>query len=148
MTHNKYFVAIYLFVVILMLFLVSCTPANPVQQIKLFHTADGSPPSYVPVLSYTNPSPDETLSLGPGDKIFLFIVLDENFKGDITFSKITFFNRAANQEVEAGASLDLGPFTPGDIFDEICYAPAQPGGYETRIYVANKVTARALFEVK
>jgi hypothetical protein len=147
MKHLKKSSFMCLFAILLMVFSVSCTPANPVQFIKLFHTSDGAPPSYIPT-GITMPSPDETMLLSPGDKIFLFVMLDKKYKGDINFSRITFFNKGTSDQIEIGSSHDLGPFTPGSILDGEYYVPIQTGKYEVRIYVKDKVVARALFEVK
>src|SRR5450759_3646498 len=89
MRHYKYSLVMYLFVILLMLFSVSCTPSNPVQAVALLRMVDGSVPSFVPISDSTAPSPTENTLLSAVDKIDLFIMLDKKFKGEITFSKIT-----------------------------------------------------------
>jgi hypothetical protein len=83
--------------------------------------------------------------------MFLGLVMSKRLKEDVTFSRYTFFNKATGKEVEIEATNELGPFEPGAILEVALQnpwpVPSEPGTYEVRIYLDDKVVASAVFEV-
>ncbi|OGO22208.1 MAG: hypothetical protein A2144_05140 [Chloroflexi bacterium RBG_16_50_9] len=83
--------------------------------------------------------------------MYLGLRISERLETDITFSRYTLFNRDTGEEVEAGLPSDLGPFKPGQTtlvgFKNPWILPADPGHYELRVYLDDKVVASARFEV-
>ena len=125
---------------------------DPIDSIGVSKVRPGVLPSFGPIASKT-PHPDFVQEvLSPGDKIYLGLVINEENKEAITFSKYTFYEKRTGRELVLETPDDLGPFQPGQItlvaFDHPWTVPEQPDIYEVRIYVDNDVVASALFEVK
>lgn len=78
----------------------------------------------------------------------LGLVISRQLKTEVTFSKFTFFNKAAGTEGEVESPGDLGPFKPGSAhFLGPWEVPGEKGEYELRVYVGDEVVASALFNV-
>lgn len=124
-----------------------------IDSIGISKIGPGVAPSFGPIVPET-PYPDfvqEVLNLD--DKIYLGLVINEENKEAVTFSKYAFYNKRTGQEtVIETPPGDLGPFQPGQLiivaFDNPWAVPEQPGTYEIRIYVDNEVMASAIFEVQ
>jgi len=142
--------------ILAMLAPVGCRESTPdvVEVITIFPAGSGSPPP-TGVWAWDgkiDPHPDriqEVFNLG--DRMYLGLRISEQLETDITFSKYTFFNRDTAKEIEVSSLGDLGPFEPGRAtlvgFENPWMVPADPGNYELRIYLDNKVIASAKLEV-
>ena len=87
-----------------------------------------------------------------GDKILLGLVISEDIEGEVTFSRVAFFNRSTNAEETITISGDdLGPFEPGwrGLLGllEPWPVPDEDGEYELRLYTGEALAASALFNV-
>jgi hypothetical protein len=74
-------------------------------------------------------------------------------KGNVTFSKYTFLSKATGREMEIQTTDDdMGPFEQGQVLmvdvPNPWPVPRDPGTYELRIYVRDKVVGSAVVEVK
>ncbi len=124
---------------------------DPIDSIGVSRARPGDPPSLGQIEPKT-PHPDFVQEvLSPGDKIYLGLVINDENKEAITFSKYTFYEKATGRELVLETTDDLGPFQPGQItliaFDHPWPVPEQPGIYEVRIYMGNDIVASALFLV-
>ena len=79
------------------------------------------------------------------------IIISQEEKKSVTFSKFTFFNKDTKNEVSIKTSDDFGPFASGTYIlsyvDNPWTAPQEQGTYELRIYIGNDIVASAVFEV-
>ena len=135
---------------------IGCQQSTPdvVEVIAIFPAESGSPPP-TGAWAYdrkSDPHPDRIQRVfNLGDRMFLGLRISEHLEADITFSKYTFFNRDTAKEIEVNSLGDLGPFEPGRAtlvgFENPWMVPADPGNYELRIYLDNKVIASAKLEV-
>jgi S1-C subfamily serine protease len=135
---------------------VGCQQSTPdiIEVIAIFPAESGSPPP-TGAWAYdrkSDPHPDRIQRVfNLGDRMFLGLRISEHLEADITFSEYTFFNRDTAKEIEVGLPGALGPFEPGRVilagFENPWMVPADPGNYELRIYLDNKVVASARFEV-
>ena len=98
-----------------------------------------------------NPYPDwiqETFR--SGSHMFPGIIITQ-LKKSVTFSRYTFYNKETGEELEIGLPADLGPFASIS-WNLIAQSnpwlvPSEPGIYELRVYLDEKIVASALFEV-
>jgi len=139
------FLMLFLFV-----FTIGCSTPNTVQKIIILPrpSGDAIPPGGWALDPSTNPFPSKVQEVfQPGQELIIGIKIDEHLKNNVTFSKVTLFNRETMNEVVV-ISSDLGPFEPGQAPYLPYYAvPNEKGSYEVRIYIDQKVIASALFEV-
>jgi len=129
----------------------SKTP-EPIDYIEIFKERQTVPPSFglgAPI----DPFPDgiqETFS--KDDRMFLGLVISEENKNNVTFDKYTFYNRNTEQEIEITDVDDLRVFKPDQItlvaFNNPWSVPKEPGTYEIRVYLDNKIVASAVFKVR
>ena len=114
---------------------------------------DDPPPPGGWTFMSTGPHPAEIQKVfDPGDKMFLGLVINEQIKNEVNFSRFTFFNKGTGTEVEVAASpSDLGPFEPGGEylsgFQNPWEVPGENGEYELRVYQGDEVVASAHFNV-
>ena len=134
----------------LFLFTIGCSTPNPVKKIIILHRPSGGA---IPTFGWTvdpstNPFPSNVQQVfQPKQELIIGIKIDKHLKDNVTFSKVTLFNRETMNEVVV-LSSDLGPFKPGQAFYLPYYAvPNEKGSYEIRIYLDQEVIASALFEV-
>lgn len=138
-------------VIILSTMLVSgCSPDVPVQVIVVLKP----PPSGHPdtggwgMIPKTDPYPTQVKeTFTPEAPLWLGLRLDSRLKTNITFSFITYFNRAIKESVIISSPADLGSHQPGQVFLLQYSAPGTPGSYEVKVYLEDKLAASALFEV-
>jgi hypothetical protein len=136
-----------------------CSPSNPVQMITVFAgPLVGMPPrdgSMGLPITVTKPFPEETHRyirqvFSPDEKLSLVLQLDKRFMGNISFSKITLFNKDTAQETElSGTTPEAGSFVRGSLVtvwsgDLL----SEPGTYEIRVYYEGKKVAATQLEVK
>jgi hypothetical protein len=80
------------------------------------------------------------------------IKLSKGLKENIIFTQYTFFNIGTSAEFKVGLPEQLGPFEPGQLpliaFDDPWPVPTETGHYEFRVYLGNRVVARALFNIR
>jgi hypothetical protein len=139
------FLALFLFT-----FVIGCSTPNPVQTIIILPRPSGNaiPPGGWDLDPSTNPFPSKVQEVfQPGQELIIGLKINEKLKNNVTFSKVTLFNRETMDEVEV-LSSDLGPFEPGQApYLPYFAVPNEKGSYEVRIYLDQEVVASALFEV-
>ena len=124
--------------------------AAPVKAIRLFDSSNiGS--NSLPLLTNKSPYPKEVQRvLSPGDVILIGIIMDKFPGRSITFSRYCFYNQGTQQEKEIRSS-EMGTFKSGQNFIignlDPLPVPVEPGIYEFRIYMGNRIVASAVFEV-
>jgi hypothetical protein len=113
----------------------------------LFTNTGGLPPGgYIPGIPFiTQPFPTDVPIVNPGQKIYVFLLTNENFKGNITFSKMTLLDKNTNIETELAPSTDFLQQNPN--IPSVVVAPNISGSYEVRLYFQNMVAASESFEV-
>lgn len=145
-------------VLLTLLPLVGCSrQPNPVFSISIekVKVEPPGPPSTGPLPSVPlTPEPYSTRVqqvFQPGDRMFVFMFTNLRLTKTVTFSKYTFFNRQSRVETNLPPNGSLGPFDPSTGFsvaqENPWTVPAQPGQYEFRVYVADRVVASARFDV-
>jgi len=129
---------------------IGCSASNPVQTIIILPrpSVGGIPTGGWAMNPSTNPFPSKVQQVfQPGQELIIGLKINKQLKNNVTFSKVTLFNRETKNEVVV-LSSDLGPFEPGQAFYLPYYVvPNEKGSYEVRIYLDQEVVASALFEV-
>jgi hypothetical protein len=132
--------------------------ASPVRSIQLKSVPPGSHVMVLPGFSLLylpkNPHPAQIqTTILPGDGLSAIIEMDYS-KGSVTFSKYTCFKRDTREETEIKTNNESGAYRPGlgQIFilggRDGWPVPSEPGIYEFRIYMGNRIVASAVFEVR
>lgn len=128
---------------------------HPVELIHLFKAQNESffPGSGGWGTNPTDPYPSRVqITFFFSDRLFFSLRTSHHIKDAISFTKYTYYNTTSEIETQVGSSSDLGPFDPGGAylvaFENPWPVPEEPGIYQLRVYVGEKVVAWALFSVR
>jgi hypothetical protein len=134
-----------IFLLVLLMSLMGCSPSNPVRYLTIIHTADGYPPDIIVPPNAVMPFPTEIHNLNLGDKTYIILEIKESFKGDYSSFKYTFLNTDTSQETELVFSIEQ-LFKPSGL-PNYCFVPTEPGNYKFNVYYKDKLAAAALFKI-
>jgi|WetSurMetagenome_2_1015567.scaffolds.fasta_scaffold09211_3 hypothetical protein len=149
---NKLKQKIFIIIGIIILWLIAgCADSGPVKGIAIVKFYGNGAPTG-PFEALSDPHPTGQSVFQSGDKSYVILSVNENQQNPITFSRYTFYNQKTEQEVDFGSSKDFDSWEAGQIdlinSQNPWNVPEQPGKYELRIYLVDKITASAVFRVE
>jgi hypothetical protein len=151
----KHRISISIAVLLLVILSTGCIKSpDPIERIALFKASDkpGIPSTAFLADPQKDPMPDSVWEFSSHDKIFFAVRSSKDLKENILFTQYTFFNIGTSAEFKVGLPEQLGPFEPGQLpliaFDDPWPVPTETGHYEFRVYLGNRVVAKALFNIR
>jgi hypothetical protein len=148
------YVSVVLMIWLLFVLTVGCVKLpEPIDRIQLFKALDqpGIPTAGSLADSQKDPMPTIVQEFSSSDKIFFGIRLSKDLEENVVFTKYTIFNKDTSTEFKIGLPEQLGPYEPAQVpliaFEDPWTLPNEPGHYEFRVYLGNRIVSKALFNI-